>query len=735
MEENAASTNSANQDDRIRARRLRIEKRNATRSEKGTAKAHIDPEEEQTGKRKKQVAECLKRIDVKKEQSLREITSVRVEADFTESKRRVQEEEKRQLRLHNLQGEALTSGKKNASVEMRWAELMEHNMPLELAKEMAKQRKACEEIIHSKNRLIAEFQRELKIKDEEYVKALKQQGCDIEELLARMASQYKELRAQYEEELKNIEDAFLQERKELIETNRGEIDALFEKRREMEMNYMDARQEREAAYQKELEELRTRDAEDYNQLKIKLETDIQVLEQQLEEMRATYQLNTEKLEYNYRVLTERDMENSATLAQQKRKLARLKDALSTLMSKYHSSDTKYKQENMELTEEYRRITKQYKDLQSKFRHFELADNKKYREVWMMHQDEIMGDLNKLLAADKILQEQQLGHRWQAPNPDLLICHSGAFSNAQTPPSPQQQNNQHNESQANSTQGDKSAAASGVTGPPSDASDSGSDSQPRSKVFNAKVTTMLEMLSLEADFLIDAKTRNEAEAAKDDGSSAVLRADAILKALNVTNESEIADLLGHFFERIEDDEDDAFALEQAENDEARNRLLGLKVKQDDVVKVARAFIEQRNRENEAGLGPVKRKTKRETTMQAEQEASEARRERDRLEEIEYWSRLANLVPDRTVRVWEALEGAMGKYINVLKNRAESIQEVQSLEAQNEELKALLNQYLGSQVVQDLIVTPMETIMPTTPQPQQQRSSSGSRSPQRRSLYRP
>lgn len=48
-------------------------------------------------------------------------------------------------------------------------------------------------------------------------------------------------------------------------------------------------------------------------------------------MRATYQLNTEKLEYNYRVLTERDMENSATLSHQKRKLTKLKDALSGLV--------------------------------------------------------------------------------------------------------------------------------------------------------------------------------------------------------------------------------------------------------------------------------------------------------------------------------------------------------------------------------------------------------------------
>lgn len=50
-------------------------------------------------------------------------------------------------------------------------------------------------------------------------------------------------------------------------------------------------------------------------------------------MRATYQLNTEKLEYNYRVLVERDHENTATINQQKRKIARQRDLLSNLKSR------------------------------------------------------------------------------------------------------------------------------------------------------------------------------------------------------------------------------------------------------------------------------------------------------------------------------------------------------------------------------------------------------------------
>lgn len=51
-------------------------------------------------------------------------------------------------------------------------------------------------------------------------------------------------------------------------------------------------------------------------------------------MRAAYQLNQEKLDYNYRVLLERDAENQATITQQKRKISKQRDLLSTLMVSY-----------------------------------------------------------------------------------------------------------------------------------------------------------------------------------------------------------------------------------------------------------------------------------------------------------------------------------------------------------------------------------------------------------------
>lgn len=62
----------------------------------------------------------------------------------------------------------------------------------------------------------------------------------------------------------------------------------------------------------------------------RLETDIHTLEQHLESMRAAYQLNQEKLDYNYRVLLERDAENQATITQQKRKVSKQRDLLTSL---------------------------------------------------------------------------------------------------------------------------------------------------------------------------------------------------------------------------------------------------------------------------------------------------------------------------------------------------------------------------------------------------------------------
>ncbi|CAN0458088.1 unnamed protein product, partial [Ectocarpus sp. 8 AP-2014] len=140
-----------------------------------------------------QVADSLGHLDKKKGRGIDAVTAVRVSADDRETQRRMAEEHARQERLQRLQEEAVRSGKQNAAVEMRWAELLDENMPQELHKSIEEQKAACAEIVASKDALVNDFQVQLKVKDEEYVKALKQQAEDVEELLERMRTEFREL--------------------------------------------------------------------------------------------------------------------------------------------------------------------------------------------------------------------------------------------------------------------------------------------------------------------------------------------------------------------------------------------------------------------------------------------------------------------------------------------------------------------------------------------------------------
>jgi hypothetical protein len=95
--------------------------------------------------------------------------------------------------------------------------------------------------------------------------------------------------------------------------------------------------------------------------------------------------------------------------------------------RYRETDRKLHEENMKLTGEYKRITEQFKDLQIKFRHFELVDSKKYEDVWRMKETEVITLVKKVMAADKVLHEQQLGLEWRGPAeqvrspPHPLLC--------------------------------------------------------------------------------------------------------------------------------------------------------------------------------------------------------------------------------------------------------------------------------------------------------------------------
>lgn len=75
----------------------------------------------------------------------------------------------------------------------------------------------------------ATVQLELKNKDEQYVKALRQGVQDLDNLQDSMARNASRQQMLYEQELLSLESNFEAERKELIEQCRKEWDKLFDK--------------------------------------------------------------------------------------------------------------------------------------------------------------------------------------------------------------------------------------------------------------------------------------------------------------------------------------------------------------------------------------------------------------------------------------------------------------------------------------------------------------------------
>ncbi len=65
-------------------------------------------------------------------------------------------------------------------------------------------------------------------------------------------------------------------------------------------------------------------------------------------------------------------------------------------------------------------------------------------------------------------------------------------------------------------------------------------------------------------------------------------------------------------------------------------------------------------------------------------------------------------DKGTRVWRALEKQLERYHGLLQTRANNLADVNSLQHQNNELRALLNQYLGSRINEELEIPPTQII---------------------------
>lgn len=729
-EEEGPSVDSANAEERIAARRIRIQRRlEAARreasGEDAAKKKPVDSEKDAL-KSRKQMEDSRQRLVKLKSDGTELVTNVHVAADARESTRRLEEEEQRRQRNEKLEAEAKSATEKFEEITKKWEYALSKEIPQDLNAMLTEQKGACDSMIDEKNKLIHDFQQELKAKDDQYVKDLKKAAEDVDLMVERMEEQMKQLAKAYREELTQIEKAFVTERGELIDNNRKKWDTSMQQRRDKEVEYMDSRRKRVEDHENQLQTLRVQDAEEYNMVKIKLETDVQILEQQLQQMKATYQLNQEKLEYNFQVLKKRDEENTITKSQQKRKITRLQDVLNNLKQKLAKQEKQYREDNQSLTDDYKRITEQFRELQKKSRHFQTTDQKKFQDVWAMNEEQVRELVHSVLEADRIIHEHQLGLPWEPPNLDFMDTPKTAEQTYGSKEQKMSATQMAHEimSGVGTDDGEEDIDKSSVGGK--------LERQMAGKKLSAKtIKAVLELICDEAGFLVESKlTKLLAPLEKDEQS--LMKLDAIFAALGVDTEDDIYLLSNYFLGHGESEQapegsergtkDDEMTEEKATIEETAGKM-DEREKEDEDGSVVLSVDEKASDSSsvKAHLSEMKNlihpnevvKALRKFVQDNRQPQKEAKRQSLKVGagvgkvttlDESFWQNMASVIDVKKERVWTALLDGFEKYLAVLTERAALIQETDALTQQNAELRMLLHQYVNSRVNQELEIPP-------------------------------
>merc|ERR1712226_993582 len=192
-EDTGPSVDSADRDERIAARRLRITRRVEIHRRAQMGEDPDDKKEvkEEASKSRKQMEESRLRLTKLENDGFELVTNIRVAGDSREAARRVEEEEARRQRKEKLEAEAKAGTERFEEITKRWESALQKEIPQDLHEMLMQQKAACDSMIDEKNKLINDFQMELKQKDDHYVKDLKKQAEDIDLMIERMDEQVK----------------------------------------------------------------------------------------------------------------------------------------------------------------------------------------------------------------------------------------------------------------------------------------------------------------------------------------------------------------------------------------------------------------------------------------------------------------------------------------------------------------------------------------------------------------
>ena len=628
---------------------------------------------------KQKIKDSKGTIEAMKRKTWNDVSSIKIQADDNENRRRMREDKARYERYQMIRNETIQSSTKNEAAQLKWDDLLELEDYRELYEKIEELKKECQEIIDGKGKIIEDFLRELKEKETFYVKALRGQENDIEKMINSMREQYYSLRDEYLKQLAEIDLAFMAERKELLDTNRAEIEDLFRKHRELEEKNTANRQALEEENADELERKREDDANTLQKTKISVETNLQALETYMEDMKAVYQLNLEKLQYNVKILKERQSENETTKNDLTKRKRTLHANYLAMHQKVEEKEKEFTKVNTALTNKFKKVSKAFNELRKKFRHFEKADTQKFKEIWEMNEIEAKELASKVLKCDKIVYEQQLGLPWTPA--DLTAANLDIASITDVHGSRKKE--------------EAGKSGESVHSPYIEAQSS--QIKTTLQVSMSKIKQVFTLLAEEASFLLEDKVKDQVLSLSDK-EQLTLKIDSIRKTLGIETMDDVQNLVNLFYQHSANQKDMYY-----QSDDESPDTEDLQVASYEVFDILTEYLDLKN-ESRFKIGEQTGISMKSISMDSEKQ----KREKALYEERMHWVKLGGVLEEKHLRVWKALERAFQQYYNLLQSRQNLVEETGMLHQQNEELKSLLQQYLHAGVNQELKVPPTQML---------------------------
>ena len=381
-----------NKNERIRLRRERICRRyddatNATRKPPPN-RGGVDNNDTNVSESEAHVANSISHLNKLEVEGRLDVTRIRVDADCKERERRILEERiggERQLLLRV--GEKQCNERYREDVADGWKDLEDISDPLVLRDKMEILKNIFNLVVEGKGKLIDEFRRQLRMKDEDYVIALREYGRNTDEARDVTNDQLQMIIRAYEDEMKNIGEYFSKDRKKLIESLSVALSGLFQRKEILEEQGLNDMCKRKDETKKMESECRKQCTEEHNNIKQTLQNQYNQLEYELESFKSNYLISNDRIHNDHRTLTSKNVVSEVAIKKQKKRILICQGDLhrAQILSAQIGIENQRKKSSLE--QDCGRIEGQNNNLISKLRRFESGDEQKYAAVLVMHKNE------------------------------------------------------------------------------------------------------------------------------------------------------------------------------------------------------------------------------------------------------------------------------------------------------------------------------------------------------------